>query len=255
MVSWSLPKYYNRRIARAIAEFELIEENDNIIVGFSGGKDSAFLVYALAILKEHLGVEFDLRVLTVDLGFKEDKDYTRLKQFCSKLEVEYDIKKTEIAESILTENQPCAKCAYFRKGVMTNYCQDHGFNKIAFGHHYDDAVETFLMSILYSGQVQTFQPNTYLSESNLHIIRPLVYVREKEITKAKQIIDYEPIGSACPYDGTTKRGEIKDLIASFSDKKQIFYNLVSAMRAGDEMELWPPEMKREELKDKVNDLW
>ena len=254
-MKWSLPKHYNRRIARAIAEFDLIDDGDKILVGFSGGKDSAFLVYALSVLQEYLGYDFDLRVLTVDLGFDEQADHTKLKQFCDKLNVNYDIKKTEIATSVMKANQPCAKCSYFRKGVMTNYCQEQGFNKIAFGHHYDDAVETFLMSILYSGQIKTFRPNTYLSESEVNVIRPLVYIREKEIVTAKNIMDYEPVESPCPYDGDTKREEIKELIQSFSDKKQIFYNLVAAMREGNEIELWPEEVSREKLKEKVNNLW
>ena len=254
-MKWSLPKHYNRRIARAIAEFDLIDDGDRILVGFSGGKDSAFLVYSLAVLQEHLDLDFDLRVLTVDLGFDEEADYTKLEQFCNKLEVEYEVKETEIARSVRQANQPCAKCSYFRKGVMTNYCQDNDFNKIAFGHHYDDAVETFLMSILYSGQIKTFRPNTYLSESEVNVIRPLVYLREKEIVTAQNIMEYEAVESPCPYDGDTKREEIKELIQSFADKKQVFYNLVAAMREGNEIELWPEELSREELKDEVNNLW
>ena len=254
-MSWSLPKYYNRRIARAIGEFGLLEDGDKVLVGFSGGKDSAFLVYSLAVLKEYLGFDLDLKVLTVDLGFEQNIDYKKLENFCNKLQVDYNIKETKIAETILKSNQPCAKCTYFRKGVMTDYCQEHNFNKIAFGHHYDDAVETFLMSILYSGQVQTFHPNTYLSDSEINLIRPLVYLREEEIAAAKEIIDYEPIKKSCPYDGATKREEVKNLLDSYDDQEQIFYNLAAAMREGNKIELWPEELRREELKEKVNKIW
>ena len=254
-MEFSLPKNYNRRIARAIAEFDLIEDEDRILIGFSGGKDSAFLVYSLAVFQKHLGIDFDLEVLTIDLGFDDEFNYDKLKEFCNKLGVDYDIKRTNIAKTVLKANQPCAKCSYFRKGAMIKYCQENGFNKLAFGHHYDDAVETFLMSILYSGQIKTFEPNTYLSDSKINVIRPLVYLREKELVTAKNIINYQPLKSSCPYDGETKREEVKELIQSFDDKKQIFYNLVAAMREGNEIELWPGELSREEIKDKVNNLW
>ncbi|MGM0369098.1 MAG: tRNA 2-thiocytidine biosynthesis TtcA family protein [Bacillota bacterium] len=254
-MTWSLPKYYNRRISRAIAEFDLIEDGDKIIVGFSGGKDSAFLVYSLAVLQKHLAIDFDLKVLTVDLGFDEQVNYEELREFCEQLEVDYDLKRTKIAQTVLEANQPCAKCSYFRKGVMTDYCTEHGFDKIAFGHHYDDAVETFLMSLLYSGQIETFAPKSYLSDSDIHLIRPLVYLREEKIIATQDILPYKLLESPCPYDGETKREEIKKLIKSFADEKQIFYNLASAMRAGTEIELWPEDLKKEQIKDKVNNLW
>jgi tRNA(Ile)-lysidine synthase TilS/MesJ len=143
-MTWSLPKYYNRRISRAIAEFDLIEDGDKIIVGFSGGKDSAFLVYSLAVLQKHLAIDFDLRVLTIDLGFNEQAGYTELKEFCEQLEVDYDLKRTKIAQTVLEANQPCAKCSYFRKGAMTDYSNAQGFNKIALGLIFSNKVQLLL---------------------------------------------------------------------------------------------------------------
>ncbi|MGM0501496.1 MAG: tRNA 2-thiocytidine biosynthesis TtcA family protein [Bacillota bacterium] len=254
-MNWSLPKYYNRRIVRAIAEFDLIEDGDRILVGFSGGKDSAFLLYSLVVLQKHFGINFDLEVLTIDLGFEEDTDFTKLKEYCDKLDVRHNIRRTKIAETVVNSNQPCAQCAYFRKGVMTKYCDEQGFNKLAFGHHYDDAVETFLMSILYSGQVKTFQPNTYLSARELNIIRPLIYLREEDLIAAQDITSYQPLTSPCPYEGDTKREEVKELIKNFDDDKQIFYNIASAMRTGNEIDLWAKELNQDEIKIKVNQLW
>ncbi|MFW5991798.1 MAG: tRNA 2-thiocytidine biosynthesis TtcA family protein, partial [Halanaerobiaceae bacterium] len=173
----SLPKTYNRKIVQAIAEFTLIEDGDNILVALSGGKDSSFLLFALAVLKKHMAVNFKLSAITIDLGFNKS-DYTYLKNLCCRLDIPYHIEKTRIAEYILNvkDGAPCAKCAHFRRGAMVNYMKEHGFNKIAFGHHYDDAVETFLMSIIYSGQILTFQPRRHLSDSDVYIIRPMIYL-------------------------------------------------------------------------------
>ncbi|MDI3547498.1 MAG: tRNA 2-thiocytidine biosynthesis protein TtcA [Halanaerobiales bacterium] len=248
----SLPKSYNNKIIKAIAEFNLIEEGDNILVGLSGGKDSAFLLYALTILRRNLAVNFNLSALTVDLGFA-GSDFASLKDFCQKLGIPYYIKRTEIAEYILDEkvDNPCAKCAHFRKGAMAEFMKEHGFNKVAFGHHYDDAVETFLMSIIYSGQIMTLKPKRHLSHNDIFIIRPLIYLREKKIIEAGKLMGFKPLESPCPYDGRTVRAEIRALIR----EKQIFFNLAGAMRQGTSMELWPEEPPREELAAKMNELW
>lgn len=254
----SLPKHYNRKIARTIAEFELIEAGDKILVGLSGGKDSSFLLYALAVFQKYLGVNFDLAALTVDLGFTEEVDYTPLREFCAQLEVPYYVEETRIAEAVQAEgtNNPCAKCSYFRRGAIGEFMEQTDHNKIAYGHHYDDAVETFLMSIIYSGQIKTFEPKSYLSRQGIYVIRPLVYMREQEIVEANsQLLDWEPLASSCPYDGTTKRAEIKELIGQFTDDKQIFYNLASAMREGTEINLWPEELSGEEIARRLSELW
>jgi len=253
----SLPKSYTRKIARAIAEFELIEEGDNILVGFSGGKDSSLLLYALATLQKSMGINFKVSALTIDLGFEEDAEFKEMKDYCKKLEIPYYIERTKISEIITDEatKNPCAKCAYFRKGAISKFMKEAGFNKIAYGHHYDDAVETFLMSILYSGQVKTFEPKSYLDNSDIYVIRPLLYLREQETLAAKKITEFEPIPSPCPHDGETKREEIKQLLRSFDDSKQIFYNVAAAMREGAPLQLWPQELADKEVLEKTNKLW
>ncbi len=253
----SLPKSYTSRITRAIAEFDLIEEGDKVLIGFSGGKDSAFLLYALAVLQENMAIDFEIAALTVDLGFAGPGYVEEMREYCNRLGVAYEIKETKISEIILDEDSknPCAKCAYFRKGAIAKYMKEHGFNKIAYGHHYDDAVETFLMSIIYSGQIKTFEPKSYLSNSDIHVIRPLIYLREAEIIKAAAITNYESIESPCPYDGETTRQEIKELLKTFNDQKQVFYNVAAAMREDSPQLLWPKELKKEELRDKSSYLW
>ncbi|WP_027340427.1 tRNA 2-thiocytidine biosynthesis TtcA family protein [Halonatronum saccharophilum] len=253
----SLPKYYNRRIARAIAEFDLIEEGDNILVGFSGGKDSGFLLYALKAFQQSMSINFNISAITIDLEFNKDADFSQMKGYCKSLDIPYQIVKSNISKIILAEEtkNPCAKCAYFRKGIISNYMQEKGFNKVAYGHHYDDIVETFLMSIIYSGQIKTFQAKSYLSNSDIYVIRPLLYLREENIIKAEEFTGYKAVKSSCPYDGETKREEIKNLIKSFDHKNQIFYNLAAAMREGTPINLLPKELSRDKIRDKMKKLW
>lgn len=252
----SLSKNNTTKIIKAIAEFNLIEEGDRILVGLSGGKDSTYLLYALAVLQKHLAINFELSALTVDLGFPRT-DFTPLRELCRELQIPFYLEKTEIMDYILKEEKgnPCAKCAHFRKGAMAQVMKKIGYKKIAFGHHYNDAVETFLMSILYSGQLVTFQPRQYLSNNDIYIIRPLVYLREKYIIEAIKELGFEPLGSPCPYNGKTKREEIKEYIKGFTDNKQVFFNLASAMRGGGHLELWPAPLDDEELSKRMLKLW
>lgn len=252
----SLPKTYNTKIIKAIAEFNLIEDGDHILVGLSGGKDSSFLLYALAVLQRYLAANFQLSAITIDPGFEEN-NYRYLKKLCNSLDIPYYIEKTEIAKYIrsVEEGTPCAKCAHFRRGALVDYMRRNGIKKIAFGHHYDDAVETFLMSILYSGQILSLQPKRYLSDNNIYIIRPLIYLREKLIIEGKKYIDYQSQDNPCPYDNRTKRAEIKEQLKCFTHNKQVFFNLAAAMREGVPMELWPEEMEEDILYKKMQGLF
>ncbi|MFW6022570.1 MAG: tRNA 2-thiocytidine biosynthesis TtcA family protein [Halanaerobiaceae bacterium] len=257
----SLPKNYNTKIVKAIAEFDLIEDGDHILVGLSGGKDSSFLVFALAILQRHLAINFKLSAITIDPGFKNN-DFSYLQYLCDKLDVPYHIEKTRISEYIFSvengsvnESTPCAKCAHFRRGALVEYMKKNGIQKVAFGHHYDDAVETFLMSIIYSGQILGLQPKRHLTESDIYIIRPLIYLREKLLIEGRELIDFKPADNPCPYDNKTKRAEIKEHLRGFTHNKQIFFNLASAMRERAPLELWPAAPEDEVLSTKMKKLW
>ncbi|HKL13971.1 MAG TPA: tRNA 2-thiocytidine biosynthesis TtcA family protein [Halanaerobiales bacterium] len=252
-----LDKVHNNRIAEAIAEFDLIEKDDKILVGLSGGKDSSFLLYALKVLSLNSALNFKLNAVTVDLGFSESNHLPYLKNLCDKLEVNLDVIETEIYKYIMAEksNNPCSKCAHFKKGAIVDYMKKNGFEKLAFGHHYDDAVETFLMSILYSGQVNTLQPKRYLSDNKVYIIRPLIYLREKRIRAAKNRIKYDVNFVKCPYDKNTKREEIKTILDKLKFNKQIFHNIAAAMREDSIKEMWPVKMKQEILTEEIYSIW
>ena len=253
----SLSKEYNNKIMKAIAEFNLINDGDRIMVGLSGGKDSLFLLYALRLLQLHMVVNFELAALTVDNGFNNESDFLPLKVFCQELNVEYHIIKTDILNEISENNtgNPCAKCSYLRKGVMADFIKNNGYNKLALGHHYDDAVATFLISTIYSGQLKTFLPKRYLSKMDIYIIRPLVYLREKKIKEIKKDKNLNSINNLCPYEKKSTRNVIRKKLDFIFNNKQIFYNIASAMRDKNNIELWPQKMSGEEILNEMNKLW
>jgi len=245
----TLPKTAVQKLLRAIREFRLIEPGDRVLVGFSGGKDSAFLLYALNILKKHQIIPFELGALTVDLGFNGDFDIQSLAEFCDALEVPFHLVKTEIAQYAFSETNPespCAICSFLRRGAINRFAQNNNYNRVALAHHQDDAVETFLMSILYSGQIKTFLPRTDLQRTGLTAIRPLVYFRESEIIKLLPLTHFNTIPTPCPAAGHTQRAKIKELIRTLCNQNEtVFPHLATAMRAGQPQALWPaaPEKK------------
>lgn len=246
----SLPRTYTRKLLRAIREFNLIQPSDKVLIGFSGGKDSAFLIYGLSILQRHGIIPCELGALTIDPGFEVPLDVGPLEKYCNGLGVKFHIHRTEISRYAFAEENsegPCAICSFLRRGAMNRFARENGYNVIALAHHYDDAVETFLMSIIFSGQIKTFLPRTELDRSRITVIRPLVYFREAELRRALSFIGFSPASPKCPMDGRSKRVEIKELIAKLSrHDRRIFNNLASAMRKGRPIELWPPELSLEE---------
>ena len=254
----NLPQHYFSRLCRGIIEFDMINKGDKILIGLSGGKDSLFLTYALSILRKRSKTPFQIEVLTIDPMFTPDFDVSPLAGFCKDLDVPFHTKKVDIAGIIDKNNgdDPCFTCAFFRRGAINKFAVENGFNKVAYAHHHDDAVETFLMSILYSGQINTFLPTTYLDQSNLTVIRPLVYFRESELIDTPKFHGFTPIPSPCPLNGHTKRQEAKDMIRDLGENNPLLYgHLGAAMRHNPVSKLWPTELTREELQVKHLKFW
>ena len=247
----NLPKSFFSRITRAVVEFELIDEGDKILIGISGGKDSLFLTYALALLRERFKKKFSLIALTIDPKFDETLDVNQIADFCKRLDIEHFSESVDIAGVIrdTPNKKPCFTCAYFRRAAMNRFANSIGANKVAYAHHLDDAVETFLMSLLSSGQLTTFTPKTYLDRSKITVIRPLVYLREAEIAKFVRKNNFSVIKSPCPIDGKTNRQTVKDLIRNLENQfPDLFSHLASSIRKSALGELWEAPKTREEMR-------
>ncbi|MBE5883372.1 MAG: tRNA 2-thiocytidine(32) synthetase TtcA [Lachnospiraceae bacterium] len=201
-------------VRKAIDDYNMIEENDKIAIGISGGKDSLTLLYALSGLRRFYPTHFDIHAVTVDLGF-QNLNLDKIKALCEELEVEYTIVKTDIAQIIFEERKesnPCSLCAKMRKGALNTAIKENGCNKVAYAHHKDDVVETMLMSLIFEGRFHTFAPVTYLDRMDLTVIRPLMYMNEVDVIGFINKYNVPVVKSPCPADGNTKREYIKNLL-------------------------------------------
>ena len=154
----------------------MIEPGDRIAVGVSGGKDSLTLLTLLAALREYVPYSYDLTAITIDMGLG-GMDFSPVERLCERLGVPYSRVETEIGPIIFEhrkENNPCSLCAKMRRGALNQALLEQGFSKVALGHHYDDAVETFLMSLLFEGRIGCFEPVTYLDRTGVTQIRPML---------------------------------------------------------------------------------
>ena len=247
-----LPQILFSKIIRAVVEFELIDDGDRILIGVSGGKDSLLLTYALATLRRRMKKNFSLAALTIDQKFSDDfaEKISAVKKFCNEFGIEHEVCAVDIAALIREQKNksPCFTCSYFRRAVMNRRANELGANKIAYAHHLDDAVETFFMSLLSSGQLTTFQPKTFLDRTNLTVIRPLVYLRESEIENFTR--GFEILKSPCPFDGMTNRQRIKNLIVELEkDFPDLFSHLAAAMRKNSIGELWDAPKTRQQMRE------
>lgn len=201
-------------IRKAVNDFNMIEDGDKIAVGLSGGKDSILLLLSLARMRVFYPKKFELIAITLDMGLP-NFDTSYLEKLCKENDVEYFVEKTHIAEIVFDvrkEKNPCSLCANLRRGILYDTAKKLGCNKVALGHHVDDVMETFLMSLLYEGRVNTFLPVTYLSRKDITMIRPMVYVPESEILHLMKKYELQTVKTKCPIDGSTKRQYMKDLL-------------------------------------------
>lgn len=199
---------------RAIDDYNMIEDGDKIAVGISGGKDSLALLLALASYRSFSDKKFDLLGITIDMGF-EGMDFSPIENFCKELDVPYITKKTQIAEvlfDIRKESNPCSLCAKMRRGALCELAKSEGCNKVALGHHNEDVIETFFLSLFYEGRLNSFSPVTYLSRIDLNVIRPLIYVPEGDIKGYANRASLPVVKNLCPMDGHSKRQDMKDFI-------------------------------------------
>lgn len=209
-------------VRQAIDDYQMIEENDCIAIGISGGKDSLTLLVALAELCHFYPINFTIKAITIDLGF-ENINFDKIKNLCKELNVEYHIEKTDIAQIIFEERKeknPCSLCAKLRKGCLNEIVKNMGCNKVAYAHHKDDVVETMLLSLIYEGRFHTFSPVTSLDRSQVTIIRPLIYINEYDVISFAKNENLPVVKSLCPADGHTKREDMHILLKDLEYKSR-----------------------------------
>ena len=223
-------------VRRAVDDYSMIDDGDKIAVGISGGKDSLALLCALADLRRFYSKKFDIIALTVDMGF-EGTDYSPISKLCEELDVQYHIIPTQLAQIIFEERKeksPCSLCAKMRRGVIHSSAKELGCNKVALGHHFDDVVETFILNLFFEGRLGCFSPVTYLSRKDITLIRPLIYMPEKDVRYFASKNDLPVVKSLCPADGNTQREEMKKLLGELDRKhKGLRYRIFGALQRGE----------------------
>ncbi|MCX7749811.1 MAG: tRNA 2-thiocytidine(32) synthetase TtcA [Clostridia bacterium] len=221
------------QIRRAIADYQMIEEGDRVVVGVSGGKDSLTLLVALNMLKNFYPKKFELEAVTLTLGIGEF-DLNPVKDLCSKIGVNYTIEETYIGKilfEVRQEKNPCSLCANLRRGALHNVAKRLNCNKVALAHHKDDVIETLLMSTFYEGRFHTFSPVTYLKRKELYLIRPLIYTEEKDVKSFIKDFNIKTVPSPCPVNGTTTRQVMKELLLGLQKQnRDIKTNIFGAIK-------------------------
>lgn len=236
----TLQKLYSY-LRQAIEDYEMIEEGDKIAIGISGGKDSLTLLYGMAGLRRFYPKHFDIVAVTVDLGY-DGYDTAEIANLCDALEVEYHVEKTQIKD--MTEEGGCSLCARLRKGAFNNKAKELGCNKVAYAHNMDDVIETLLLSLIYEGRFSSFWPVTYLEQTELTLIRPLIYASLSDIMGFQNKYELPVKKNPCPYSADTERSYARELLNQINEhapgaKKR----MLTALKSG-QIEEWIPKRSK-----------
>lgn len=201
-------------VRKAIGDYQMIDEGDKIAIGISGGKDSLTLLYALGGLRRFYPKKYELVAITVNLGY-DGFNLTEIRKLCEKLDVEYHVVDTQINEMVT--NGECSLCARLRKGAFNTRAKELGCNKIAYAHNMDDVVETMMLSLIYEGRFSTFWPVTHFEDSDLDVIRPLIYVPLADVIGFRNRYELPVVKNPCPYDKKTEREYVRTLIRNINE--------------------------------------
>ena len=231
-------------VRQAVKTYDMIDEGDVIAVGISGGKDSLVMLAALNSLKEFYPKKFDIKAVSIDIGF-ENASFFQIEKFCESLNIEYTIEKTQIKEIVfdkLKEKSPCSLCSKMRRATLCKLAKELGCNKLSLGHNKDDAIETFIMNTIYNGKLMCFEPVTHYEDIGISIIRPLIFTDEYTIKKYARENSLPVMEKICPADGNTKREETKRLLGEIKKQnKEALKNIFTAIKN-------LPEFKKYEVK-------
>jgi tRNA(Ile)-lysidine synthase TilS/MesJ len=227
------------KVGRAIGNFSMLHNGDNVLVGLSGGKDSLLLTLVLAQLRLRSPVKFSLSACAVIM---EEKVNTEpIQRFCESIDIALKIIFHPILDIIKKRNErsPCSFCANMRRGILSGYAQNNKFNILALGHNLDDAVETAYLNLFRAGRFKSFKPKFYQDRTNLWLIRPLVYLRESKIISEAARLEFPVLDNNCPHAGRTERQKIKELLKTLkSSVPDIHSNTLNALRNLTDNDKW-----------------
>lgn len=221
-----------RKFIKGIKDFNLIEDGDKIAVGVSGGKDSLILCKLFQELKRDKSKNFEVVFISMDPGFSKE-DLLDFKENLIKLKIPCEIFGSNVWDVAFREepDNPCFLCAKMRRGVLYNKVEELGCNKLALGHHFDDIVETGLINMFYAGTIKTMIPKVNSTSGKLTVIRPMAYIKEKDIISYMNKNEISPMGCGCSVQSgekDSKRLEIKQLLSELeknnSNIKQSIFN-------------------------------
>ena len=207
-------------VRRCVEDYNMISAGETVAVGVSGGKDSLLTLTALARLREFYPKPFQVQAVTLETGMP-DMDFQPVADYCAALDVPYIRIAVPVYDIVFRERQeknPCSLCAKLRRGSLNTALTERGIRKIALGHHYDDAVETLLMNLLFEGRIGCFQPVTFLDRTGVTQIRPLLYCHEDDIRRVALREGLPIVHNPCPMDGHSRRQEVKELIVSLEER-------------------------------------
>ena len=227
-----------RKIGKALSQWQMIQEGDNVAVGLSGGKDSLILLHALHDLQRRSPVHFSLAAITVKLS---GLDTSPLQSYCEALDIPYTVIEQDIIGIIHERNEksPCSFCANMRRGIISSWASQNGYMKLALGHTLDDAVETFFMNLLHSGRAKSFQPKSLMTRTGVTVIRPLVLATESAIIDEVKRLELPVISSPCPFAGHTERQRIREYIAGLrKDIPDLYGKILHALQNLSDSESW-----------------
>ena len=228
-----------KRFHKACADYGLIADGDKILIGLSGGKDSLALVELLGRRAKIYKPRFDVMALHVRVKERDYRtDLSYLERFCAEAGVPLIVRDTEIGEIPNTPNapntrniqNPCFLCSWYRRKMLFNTAQELGCNKIAFGHHKDDVVQTLLMNLVFAGSFATMPPVLQLEKMPLQIIRPLCLIEEKDLIRYAQLRAYGKQQKLCPFEHVSARTQAKELLETMKQlNPEVLSTLYNAM--------------------------
>ena len=229
------------RVRRADQDFSLIQAGDHVAVGVSGGKDSLLLLHTLSLYRRVRNGDFTLQAIMLTSG-PTPPDTQAIEQFCAKLDVPIVVRYTDLYQILFelrNDPSPCPLCAKMRRAMLCDMSRELGCAKLALGHHREDALETLLMSLIYEGRLHTFHPKTYMSRTGITVIRPMVYMPEKEIIHLQKQLALPVLQNPCPANGHTKRQEMKELLAELGRRyPHLEETMLSALKNDAQYSLW-----------------